>query len=161
MAARFRGARPTLERHGLADVILEGAKIAQAPRYSGTGDGDLVVETHFGLGMLLTQDCELDKPDPTFLVAPLLDIRTFADEAIEAIRELRKFRWFYLAPHQGRGRFSSWGHAVADFAAATPVAPNVLASLERVVSLAPVVRDAMQTALIRYLARLEPRAQPK
>jgi hypothetical protein len=159
MAARFRGQRPTLQRHGLAEVILEGAPIAQAPRYSGTGEGDLVVETHFGLGMLITQDCELDKPDPTFLVVPLVDIRTFSEQAIEAIRELQKFRWFYLPPHTGSSRLTSWGHAVADFAACTPVTPNVLANLQRVVSVAPTVRDALQAALIRYFARLEPRKQ--
>jgi hypothetical protein len=157
MAVRFRGQRPTVERNGLADVILEGAQVAQPPRYSGTGDGDLVVETHFGLGMLITQDCELDKPDPVFLVAPLVDIRTFGEKAVEGIRELQKFRWFYLPPYSGSGRLTSWGHAVADFAGSTPLAPNVLASLDRVVSLAPEVRAALQAALMRYLARVEPR----
>src|SRR5258708_32137260 len=157
-AARFRGQPPTMERHGLADVILEGAPDKQPHRYSGTGDPDLVVPVHFGLVRLLTHDCELDKERATFWVAPLVDIQTFNADAITAIAELRRFRWFYLPPFHGSGKLTSWGHAVVDFGGVTTVgASTLLDRADRITSLADSVRRPLQLALLRYVGRVQPR----
>jgi hypothetical protein len=157
-AARYRGQAPTIQRNGLADVIIEGGPAPQQPRYSGTGDQDLVVSAHFGLVMLLTHDCELDKDRATFWLAPLIDLRTFGDDAITAIKELRRFRWFYLPPFEGPGKYTSWSHAAVDFGGVTTVGPRILRErAERVTSLAESVRRPLQLALLRYAGRVQPR----
>ena len=159
-AARYRGQAPTVQRNGLADVIMEGGPAPQPPRYSGTGDQDLVVTAHFGLVMLLTHDCELDKDRATFWVAPLVDLRTFTEDAITAIRELRRFRWFYLPPYNGPGKYTTWSHAAVDFGGVTTVAARVLIErTERVTSLAEPARRPLQLALLRYVGRVQPRKQ--
>jgi hypothetical protein len=99
------------------------------------------MNAHIGLGVLLTQDCELEKHRPmlTFAQVRFID-KSMAGVAIETIRTRNNWRRFYLE-EQAEPHFP---RAYIDFARLTTIHPGALNVGDRLLSLNDIVRDCMR-----------------
>lgn len=113
------------------------------------GGEDVVVRATRGFGILLTQDCELDKPKGmlTFAMIRLLDGSQHA-ENVEVMRNRRKYRSFYLEEQTQAPAFRA---AYVDFGRLTTIAPAAINQADRLLSLVPEVRDALREDFIEFL----------
>jgi len=113
-----------------------------------TGE-DVVVRATRGLAVLLTQDCELEKPRSklTFALVRLLD-HSIPLEAVETWRRRERYRIFYLGEQDEEPRF---GPAYVDFGRLTTVNLEALRLEDRLLSMTDYVRDALCEDFIAYL----------
>ena len=109
----------------------------------------IVVRAMKSFGVLMTQDCELEKPKPmlTFAFVRLFDESHHAAD-IEAVRNRGKYRSFYLEEQLGDLPFP---RAYIDFGRLTSVHPSAVAVADRHLSMADDVRDTMREDFIAFL----------
>jgi hypothetical protein len=110
---------------------------------------DVVVRAKRGYGVLLTQDCELDKPRPmlTFALIRLLDGSQHADD-VEVMRNRGKYRSFYLEEQAEDPRFPK---AYVDFGYLTTLHPDACRLDDRILSMADDVKDALREDFIQFM----------
>jgi hypothetical protein len=102
--------------------------------------------------VLLTYDCEIDKPSAKVLTVALvrpLDPKTpEADKAV--LRENRKFAFFHLPPEQANGPES-----YLDFRRIGAVSVEVVKAAIKRASLSDLARKAMLFQFFRFLTRID------
>jgi hypothetical protein len=102
--------------------------------------------------LLLTFDCEIDKPSAKILTLALirpLDLK-MSENDINTIRENRKFAFFHLPPEQD-GAFESH----VDFRRVGTVGIDLVRAAPRVSRLSDTARKAMLFQYFRYLTRID------
>jgi hypothetical protein len=136
---------------GRVEVYLhsEDGPDPQQPFNWGSGE-DVVVRAIKGYGVLLSQDCELEKLNPmiAFGYVRLVD-GSQGENAMELIRNRRKFRSFYLAAQEADPAFPE---AYVDFGRITTLALDAIQILDRYASMSDEVRDAMREDFIEFMS---------
>jgi len=99
--------------------------------------------------IVLTHDCMLDKPNVEFWqVCPLMPLSILPKPQQGDVRKNRIFRYLHLPP---------FGDAIpesfVDFAVVTTVAPAIVRSAKRLVSLSDYGRQSFYTQYIRWITR--------
>jgi hypothetical protein len=122
----------------------------QQPWTWATGE-DVVVRAIKGYGVLLSQDCELEKKDPkiAFGYVRLVD-GSQGETAMGLIKNRSKFRSFYLA---GQDADPSFPEAYVDFGRITTLDLEAIRPLDRYASMTDDVRLAMREDFIDFLTR--------
>ena len=111
-------------------------------------DGEqVVVSATRGWAVLLTQDCELDKPRAMYTFAAIRPIKESAlPDDIEEIRNRLKYRAFYL-----REQVGTFEQACVDFGRLTTVSKEALLASERHLSMTDDIRDALREDFIEFM----------
>ncbi len=122
-----------------------------------TAGEDILAHATRGAAVLLTQDCELDKPRQrvllTFARIRLMD-RSQSADAIENMRNRNEYRAFYLAPQNDHPVLEE---CYVDFGSLTTIRLQCLLMedgihiKDRYLSMHPDVRDAMRQDFIDYM----------
>jgi hypothetical protein len=110
---------------------------------------DVIVRAVKGYAVLLTQDCELDKPRPmlTFALIRVIDGSQHAED-IEIMRNRGKYRSFYLEEQTEEPRLPK---AYVDFGRLTTVHPTACRLDDRILSMSDDVRDALREDFIEFM----------
>lgn len=98
--------------------------------------------------VMLTHDCEIDKDSNYRLMALIRPWASLPPEAAEAVKENRRWRFFYLAGHD-----AVLPESYVDFRRITAVRPGALEEENRLLSMTAETLDALREALVRYLTR--------
>jgi hypothetical protein len=113
-----------------------------------------------GLFILTPHDCEIDRwktddnPLQPIQAAPLFPLDWIASDERGAVREFRRFGFFYLfGPEAPHSPFES--EMYADLARSLPFTAADLIAAERVASLSKLAVQALQGQLLRYHSRSE------
>jgi hypothetical protein len=151
------GARPLRVCRDWRDP--KSGRMAYTARYEDDADAeppfnwlegeDVVVTCKRGLAVLLTQDCEIEKPRAVFAFALIRVIDdSVAPQAINQMRSRQKYRSFYLAP-QADPAFPA---AYVDFGRITSIERDAVRPEDRRLSMSDDVRDCMQMDYIDFRA---------
>jgi hypothetical protein len=117
----------------------------------------VILHSYRAMGVLLSHDCELDKPRDKVLVtfARIRSAKGLSAEAVQIMRNRNKYRAFYLAPQADQ---PSIPESYIDFGALTTVSLASLPMkgdsghfLDRYASMDPVIRDAMREDFIDFM----------
>lgn len=129
-------------------ALSEDDAPAQQPFDWNDGE-DVVVRSAKAFGVLLTQDCELDKPRAmlSFALIRLIDKSQHVDD-IEVMRNRRKYRSFYLEEQTEEPAFPK---AYVDFGRLTTIHPDAVRQADRVLSMSDDVRDALREDFIEFM----------
>lgn len=107
---------------------------------------NVVVRGRIAPGILLTQDCEIDKPRATFLFAEVRSVAGIPQEDVEVLRRRQKYRAFFL---EGQGEMP---HSFVDFGRLTTIDAGALREADRWLSLTEVIRSALREDFAEFLA---------
>ena len=129
-------------------AVSEDQQPAQQPFDWKEGE-DVVVRAMRGFAVLLTQDCELDKPKPllTFAHVRLVD-GSQHEEDIDIMRNRAKYRSFYLEEQREEPRFPK---AYVDFGRLTTIHPAAFRPADRILSMTEDVRDALREDFTEFM----------
>jgi len=110
----------------------------------------MVVEGERGFGILLTQDCELDKTRPTLIFARVRFV-TPGTEAhhLDRIRQRRVYRSFFLPASEGPE--VGFPASIVDFGRLTTLHPSAVRHDDRILSLHDDVRDCLRRDFTAFL----------
>lgn len=132
--------------------------------YDWTDGEQVVVSATRGFAVLLTQDCELDKPRAMFTMAmvkpisdpELGDIETMSDQEkqsledrltdIERMRNRLKYRSFYL-----QAQPETFDQAYVDFGRLTTLSRKALDACARHLSMTDDIRDALREDFVEFM----------
>lgn len=150
---RLRGAPLALTRADFsptrsgyeADTGFDPAAASPAQRR----DRSILATCDYTHAVLLTHDCEIDKPnakDLSLAIVRPVD-RAWTPEELRRIRNGDKLAMFYLEQD------GDWQPCYVDFRRLVTVGPDLLKSLSRVRRLGEVPRDAMLYQLFQFFTR--------
>lgn len=115
----------------------------------GRAGTNMVVEGERGLGILLTQDCELDKAKPTLIFARIRFVTPGTElQHLQRIRERRVYRSFFLPASEQDFRLPA---SIVDFGRLTTLLPSAVRHDDRVLSLHDDVRDCLRRDFTAFL----------
>lgn len=126
-----------------------GRQVLTADEELGTQPGsfDVPAACDYSSAILLSCDCEIDKPGVKSLTVAL--VRQLPPQGGEAIRENRTFGCFYLPPGP------DFGERYVDFRRVATLSVEIVSNGKRLASLADEPWKAFLFQLIRYLTRFD------
>lgn len=99
--------------------------------------------------IILTPDCEIDKPKVSrWLVCPVMPIEAVAEDNRQNVRDNRIFSRFYLPPYRG-----ILNECFVDFNQISTISAGLLVTVNRTVSLDDEGRSALYAQFTRWLTR--------
>jgi len=102
----------------------------------------------FGLGIMITQDCEIDKPNRRWIVCPIVRSDRLSPTVREKLRTNSIFSMLFLPAYR-----DLLPDSFIDFNQASTLDPEFVRGLPRVLSLSDLGRRALYVQYIRWLSR--------
>jgi hypothetical protein len=122
---------------------------ASATEDPGGSSGTLLAQYRLATAIIITPDCEIDKPHTrTWIVSPVLPMTVLPESARDIVRQGRVFSKYYL-PCFGE----SLPESFADLNHFSAVADSILRLKPRLISLSDVGRRAFYGYVIRWFTR--------
>lgn len=145
----LRVARDFIPKSGRITYNALSEDSAPTPPFDWKEGERIVVKGNLGMGILMTQDCEIDKPKARVTFALVRPIPAGIPEgAVEAWKNRKVYRIFYLGEQGLDPRF---GPAYVDFGRLTTFTLEASLVL-RQLSLSDAVRDVFREAFIEFVA---------
>jgi hypothetical protein len=120
---------------------------AARPPFDWAAGEQFVVTGKRALGVLLTQDCEIEKPHAVLAFALVRSIdHSIPAEAIATMRERRRYRSFFLAAQDD----PPFPAGYVDFGRITSIERGAVRGEDRLLSMSDDVRDAMRMDYIQF-----------
>jgi hypothetical protein len=101
--------------------------------------------------VMLTHDCEIEKDDKHRVLALIRPWATIPQDFQEAVRQGRRYRFFWLPEQSG----PDFPESYVDFRRVTTVRPQALQEEHRRLSMTERMREALAAAFIRFITRKE------
>lgn len=144
--------RPIDSRLSQCDLLLT-ATHACVTLAEGTTDPVAPVNLKSSMGIIITNDCMLDKPKTVALqICPVVPVSRFPPGQLNDIRRNKLYQYFHL-PHE-----EGVPESVVDFAVVTTIDKAAAENAVRICTLSDLGRQGFFAQLIRHLTRWELRS---
>jgi hypothetical protein len=141
---------PLLALEKQSDMILTASGEPFA-KFNDKGGQAVLATCRRRRGLLLSHDCEIDKPSVTkWQICPVIPLHTLSTTLQKSVRGNRVFSMLHLPKH-----WDVLPESYADFNAVSVVDKELILGVKRLTSLSDIGRQALYGQFIRWLTRWE------